>query len=88
MVCFLYAQIDLITNPKLRAKHMNRVEVLDRVGGLLLLPNTELATDEVKGSLFWLVKYFYSCIQCNSLPKVRGIELLIEVSKSVIKSPM
>ena len=35
---------DLITNPKLREKHMNRVEVLSKVGDLLLLPNTELAT--------------------------------------------
>lgn len=29
---------------KLGSKYMNHTEVLDRVGGLLLLPNTELAT--------------------------------------------
>lgn len=36
----------LLFNSKLREKHMNRIEVLDRVGELLLLPNTELATAE------------------------------------------
>lgn len=29
---------------KPKVQHMNRTEVLDRLGGLLLLPNTELAT--------------------------------------------
>ena len=43
VMCFFYCSI-LITNPKLQVQHMNCVEVLDRVGGVLLLPNTELAT--------------------------------------------
>lgn len=34
----------LILNKELRAKHMNRVEVLERVGILSFLPNTEIAT--------------------------------------------
>lgn len=44
MWCAFLLLFELMTNPTLRAKHMNRVEVLEKVGGLLLLPNTELAT--------------------------------------------
>jgi len=44
LIGVLFLLFNLNQNPKLRSKHMNRVEVLDRVGGLLLLPNTEIAT--------------------------------------------
>lgn len=43
---------ELLTNVKIREENMNRVEVLDKVGTLLSLPNTELYTTEMVANYY------------------------------------
>ena len=43
---------ELLTNVKRREENMNRVEVLDKVGTLLSLPNTELYTTEMVANYY------------------------------------
>lgn len=43
---------DLITDVKVREQLVNRLEVLDKVGGLMMLPNTEYATTRQVAGFF------------------------------------
>ena len=43
---------ELLTNAKRREENMGRVEVLDKVGTLLSLPNTELYTTEMVANYY------------------------------------
>lgn len=45
---------------------MNRTEVMDRVGGLLLLPNTELATTQMVAEFYGVpINTIYSLVHDN-----------------------
>ena len=57
----------LLEQKELREKNLDRIEVLEKVKGLLLLPNTEFATTEMVANYFNDVKFktLESCITYN-----------------------
>lgn len=67
---------------------MNRNEVLDRVGGLLLLPNTELATTKQVAEFYGVETKFISCVQRDDKSEVEsnGMEkgLYAELKESLL----
>lgn len=59
-------QNQLLENKQMREECISRVEVLEQVGGLLLLPNTEFATTEQVASYFGVgVEAIQSLIKDN-----------------------
>lgn len=58
---------ELLTNAKRREENMNRIEVLDAVGTLLSLPNTELYTTEMVANYYGVpVETIYSVLHQNT----------------------
>ncbi|MEE1072503.1 MAG: hypothetical protein U0L26_08975 [Cellulosilyticum sp.] len=58
---------ELLTNVKRREENMNRVEVLDKVGTLLSLPNTELYTTEMVANYYGVaIETIYSVLHQNT----------------------
>lgn len=56
----------LLEQKKLREKNLDRIEVLEKVKGLLLLPNTEFATTEMVANYFEVgIECINSCIKDN-----------------------
>lgn len=43
---------ELIENPTLRSQHINKIDVLERVGSLILLPNSTIATTQMVADFY------------------------------------
>lgn len=69
---------ELLTNVKRREENMNRVEVLDKVGTLLSLPNTELYTTEMVANYYEVgIEAIQSLIKDNKEElKTNGFKLM------------
>lgn len=69
---------ELLTNAKRREENMNRVEVLDKVGTLLSLPNTELYTTEMVANYYEVgIEAIQSLIKDNKEElKTNGFKLM------------
>lgn len=67
-----FSEQELIIKPKLRAEHMNRIEVLDRVGDLQLLPNINLATTKQVAEFYSVEPQLISLIVSQNQKEVHG----------------
>ena len=69
---------ELLTNAKRREENMNRIEVLDKVGTLLSLPNTELYTTEMVANYYKVgIEAIQSLIKDNKEElKTNGFKLM------------
>ena len=69
---------ELLTNAKRREENMNRIEVLDKVGTLLSLPNTELYTTEMVANYYEVgIEAIQSLIKDNKEElKTNGFKLM------------
>ena len=48
--------LELLENRELRNKNLNRIEILEKIGNLLLLPNKDFATTKQVAEFFDFVK--------------------------------
>ena len=76
-------ELELVENKDLRVTRLDRIEVLDRVGGLILLPNVDVATTKQLANYFNIpLSTFKECyqnnlneLQSNGAKLVKGSEL-------------
>ena len=76
-------ELELVENKDLRVAKLDRIEVLDRVGGLILLPNVDVATTKQLANYFNVpLSTFKECyqnnlneLQSNGAKLVKGSEL-------------
>ena len=71
-------ELELVENKDLRVAKLDRIEVLDRVGGLILLPNVDVATTKQLANYFGVeLATLKKCVERNSTElKSNGMEVL------------
>ena len=87
-------EVELIENKELRVEKLGRIEVLDRVGSLLLLPNKDVATSKQVAEFYGvsldalksLVFDNKEELSSNGLNILRGVELK-EFKSEFLKEP-